>query len=88
MCVLFSRSLGLAIPPRIRFLQKTQNNTSNIQKEINKENKKSDNLDMCNNSETNRYTSNESDNEDDNAMNRISHARKHDNISFMDGKSK
>ncbi|KAL2751484.1 putative ATP-dependent RNA helicase DDX10 [Vespula maculifrons] len=83
----YARSLGLAIPPRIRFLQKTQNNTSNIQKEINKENKKSDNLDMCNNSETNRYTSNESDNEDDNAMNRISHARKHDNISFMDDDS-
>lgn len=77
----------MAIPPRIRFLRKSQNNNSGVQKEINKENKESDDLNVCNDSETNRYsTSNESDDEDDNAMKRISHTQKHDNTSFMDGR--
>ncbi|KAI4492681.1 hypothetical protein M0804_002472 [Polistes exclamans] len=82
----YAKSLGLAIPPRIRFLQKAQKNTSNIQNNINKENEENVNLKIHDNKETSiNINSNESDSEeDDDVMKPI---EKYDNSDFMNDDS-
>lgn len=58
----YARSLGLAIPPRIRFLQKMQNKTSNVKKEI-KDDKESNNVNVPNDHETNTSASSDENND-------------------------
>ncbi|XP_015188829.1 PREDICTED: probable ATP-dependent RNA helicase DDX10 [Polistes dominula] len=82
----YAKSLGLAIPPRIRFLQKPQKNTSNIQNKINKENEENVNSKICDNNETSiNISSNESDNEEEDDI--MKPMNKCDNSGFMNDDS-
>ncbi|KAK2588480.1 hypothetical protein KPH14_004463 [Odynerus spinipes] len=57
----YARSLGLAIPPRIRFLQRMQNKTFNIQKGVKKDHEENDDLNVPHNNEPNTSSSSEED---------------------------